>query len=58
MGLWSTIFGFVTVVYDVIHPDKFLTIFDLDYEHKRALARANKCNRMDFDDEDIQFNFD
>jgi hypothetical protein len=33
-------------VYDTIHPDKFLTIFDLDYDHKRALATAHRLNHL------------
>jgi len=33
-------------VFDTIHPDRFLTIFDLDYDHKRALATAHRLNHL------------
>lgn len=46
MGVWSCIYGLIMTVYDTVYPDKFLTIFDLDYDHKRALAAANHLNRL------------
>lgn len=60
MGLWSTMYGFLLAVYDVIHPDKFLTIFDLDYDHKRALARAHRSNYIsaaDMDEDELHYSF-
>ncbi|ODN01216.1 Dual oxidase maturation factor 1 [Orchesella cincta] len=57
MGLWSTMYGFTLAVYDVIYPDKFLTIFDLDYDHKRALNRAHRFNYTQAD-KDLQYEFD
>lgn len=46
MGVWTCIYGLIMTVYDTVHPDKFLTVFDLDYDHKRALATAHRLNRL------------
>lgn len=46
MGVWSCIYGLIMTVYDTMYPDKFLTAFDLDYDHKRALAAANHLDRI------------
>ena len=46
MGVWGCIYGFCLSVYDLIYPDKFLTIFDIDYDHKRALAAAHRFNHL------------
>lgn len=45
VGVWACIYGFGLSVYDRLHPDKFLTIFDIDYDHKHALATAHRLNR-------------
>ncbi|CAG7822941.1 unnamed protein product [Allacma fusca] len=44
VGVWSIIYGFTLATFDITHPDSFLTIFDIDYDEKRTLARANRLN--------------
>jgi len=46
VGVWSCIYGLVMTVYDTIYPDKFLTIFDLDYDIKKTLGAVHRANRL------------
>lgn len=38
-------YGFTLALMDVIYPDRFLSIFDLDFDHKCALAVAHRMNK-------------
>lgn len=54
IGGWSIIYGFTLLVIDIIHPDKFITIFDVEYDEKRTLARAYQLNKFE-EDKDLKF---
>jgi len=44
IGVWSYMYGFFLAIYDFVNPDKFLTVFDIDYDYKRTIAAAKRIN--------------